>query len=418
MSDRKEVLIIGGGIAGLTLALCLHKLKVPFRVFEATPELKQLGVGLNLLPHAMRSLAELGLEQKLVSKGIQTRELCFYARNGQCVYQEPRGKYAAYEWPQVSIHRGDLHVILAEEVARRSGRDALLLSHQCLRVEQDGDSVTAYFRDPATGADLRPVRGAAAISCDGVHSVTRVQMHPNEAVPRYEGTTQYRGTTRWKPYLSGATMFYLGTIELGKLIMYPIRNNIDDEGRQLINWVVEISRPPEKLLRDWNRKSRAEEFVDSFADCSFDWLHIPAVLRGADEIYEYPMVDQDPLPFWSQGRITLLGDAAHPMMPRGSNGAAQAIIDATCLSRLLASCTDPVAALKAYETERLGATSKVVLANRDIAPDAILRTVEERAAGRSYKHINEIISPEEVAVWQARYRKVAGFAVEDLAKTQ
>ncbi|MGE4338592.1 MAG: flavin-dependent oxidoreductase [Pigmentiphaga sp.] len=410
-----DIIIIGGGIGGLTLALALHSKGLPAIVYEAAAEIKPLGVGLNLLPHAMAQLAELGVAEALIQKGIQTQEYCFFTRNGQLVFKEPRGRFAGYQWPQVSIHRADLHEALLNAVRQRLGEDAVRLGHRCVDLEQTDESVTVRFVDPA-GNELPAARGKVSIACDGVHSVARVKIHPQEAVPRYEGTTQYRGTTRWPGYLSGATMYYMGTNETGKLIMYPIRNHVDAEGRQLINWVVEISRPADQLLRDWNRESRAEEFVDSFLHCRFDWLDIPALLSAADKIYEYPMVDQEPLTFWTEGRITLLGDAAHPMMPRGSNGAAQSIIDATTLADLLARSEDPRQALKDYEAERLPATSQVVLANREIAPDAILRVIEERTGGEPFDHIDNVISQAELEQWQARYKKVAGFAAEDLER--
>lgn len=413
MRDSQEVIIIGGGIGGLTLALALHRIGVPFRVYEATEAIKPLGVGLNLLPHAMRELSLLGLEPTLKAKGIETREYRFFTRNGQLIQREPRGKYAGYPWPQLSIHRADLHLTLLDEVRARAGDDAVVLGYRCVGVEQDDSAAIVHFENHA-GAKLPSVRGPAAIACDGVHSVARAQMHPKEAVPRYEGTTQYRGTTRWKPYLTGATHFYLGTIETGKLVMYPIRDNIDGEGTQLINWVVEAARPDHLLLRDWNRRSRAEEFVHEFEHCNFDWLNIPALMRDADAIYEYPMMDQDPLPFWTQGRITLLGDAAHPMMPRGSNGSAHAIIDAVALAEEIAGTDDIRAALVAYERRRIGPTGQVVLANRDMAPDAIIRVVEERTGGQPFNNIEDVISPDELSAWQARYKKVAGFAQEDL----
>ena len=414
----QDVIIIGAGIGGLTLALALHAAGTRFRMFEAARELKPLGVGLNLLPHAIRELARLGLQEQLVAQGVQTREYCFYTRHGQLVYREPRGRFADYDWPQISIHRGDLHATLIAAVRERIGPDAIALGHKCVGVAQDGDAAIVRFVDAATGAERTPVRGAVAIACDGVHSVARAQLHPAEAVPRYEGTTQYRGITRWKPFLSGASMAYFGTYETGKLIIYPIRDNVDAEGRQLINWVIEVSRPNDRLLRDWNRRSSIEEFIGHFAGCSFDWLDIPAVLRAADEVYEYPMMDQEPLPFWTAGRITLLGDAAHPMMPRGSNGAAQAIIDAATLAGILARGTEPLAALKAYEGARLQATASVVRANREIAPDAILRVIEQRTGGRPFGRIEDVISRAELAEWQDRYRKLAGFSPEDLRSSQ
>jgi 2-polyprenyl-6-methoxyphenol hydroxylase-like FAD-dependent oxidoreductase len=409
-----EVIVIGAGIGGCTFALALHAAGIRCRIFEAAAELKPLGVGLNLLPHAIRELSSLGLEPKLAEQGVLTHEYCFYTRNGQLVYREPRGQFAGYDWPQISIHRGDLHGVLLEAVRERLGADAIRLGHKCIAVDQDADAAIVRFVDAENNSERPAVRGTVAVACDGVHSVARAQMHPKEAVPRYEGTTQYRGTTRWKPFLTGASMVYLGTYETGKLIIYPIRDNIDSDGRQLINWVIEVSRPNELLLRDWNRRSGVEEFIAHFEDCTFDWLDIPAVLRANDVVYEYPMMDQDPLPFWTQGRITLLGDSAHPMMPRGSNGAAQAINDATALAACLSGERDPRRALKAYEDLRLEATGKVVLANREIAPDAILRVVEARTRGKPFARIEDVVSAEELAGWQERYRQIAGFAQPDL----
>jgi 2-polyprenyl-6-methoxyphenol hydroxylase-like FAD-dependent oxidoreductase len=412
-TDKDVIIIIGAGIGGLAFALALRKAGVPFRIFEAAAELKPLGVGLNLLPHAIKELSALGLEKRLAEKGIPTQEYCFYTRHGQLIYREPRGKLAGYDWPQISIHRGDLHATLYDAARERLGPNTVALGHKCVGLEQDAGGVTVQFVDP-TGVALPPVRGAVAVACDGVHSVARQKFHPAEAIPRYEGTTQYRGITRWKPFLTGASMAYLGTYETGKLIIYPIRNDIDGEGRQLINWVIEVSRRNDQLLRDWNRRSSVEAFIGSFEHCAYDWLDIPAVLRAADAVYEYPMVDQDPLPFWTANRITLLGDAAHPMMPRGSNGAAQAIIDATTLAGLLAADADWPAAMRAYEAKRLKATADVVLANRGIAPDAIIRVVEERTGGKPFERIEDVISREELVAWQERYKKVAGFSAADL----
>jgi 2-polyprenyl-6-methoxyphenol hydroxylase-like FAD-dependent oxidoreductase len=413
-SDLK-VIIVGAGIGGCALALALHKVGIQCRLLEAASELKPLGVGINLLPHAVRGLASLGLDRLLAGRGVPTQEYCFYTRLGQLIYQEPRGEFAGYDWPQISIHRGDLHGVLIEAVRERLGRGAISLGHKCVGIEQDADRATVHLTD-SSGAVLPDVSGTVAIACDGVHSVARARMHPREAVPRYEGTTQYRGVTRWRPFLTGASMAYLGTHEAGKLIVYPIRDNIDSEGRQLVNWVIEIARPNDQLLRDWNRKSRVEEFIEHFEHCSFEWLDIPALLRANDAVYEYPMMDQEPLPYWTQGRITLLGDAAHPMMPRGSNGAAQAIIDAMTLAGMLAADADPLAALKQYESKRLTATANVVLANRGMSPDAIIRVVEERTKGRPFKNIEDVISREELVRWQERYREIAGFAANDLRK--
>ncbi|MFM0101145.1 flavin-dependent oxidoreductase [Paraburkholderia nemoris] len=411
--NGEDVIIVGGGIGGLTLALALHKAGIKCRVFEAVPQLKPLGVGLNLLPHAMRELDSLGLKETLCDKGIVTREYSFYTNHGQLVDHEPRGQFAGLDWPQVSIHRGDLHLALYDAVCERLGAESVVLGQRCVGFDQDADGVSVHLEESSSGRRLPNVRGKVLIACDGVHSIARKLFHPREASPRYQGSTQWRGVTRWKPFQSGASMCYIGTFRTGKLITYPIRNNIDEEGNQLINWVIEFARPEEQQ-RDWNREGKLEDFVHLFDACNFDWLDVPAMLRAADAVYEYPMVDQDPLSFWTNGRVTLLGDAAHPMMPRGSNGAAQAIIDATTLARLLAECSDWQVALKEYEARRLKATADVVLANREIAPDAILLVVDERTGGRPFDNIDDVISRDERKQWQLRYKQVAGFSADAL----
>jgi 5-methylphenazine-1-carboxylate 1-monooxygenase len=409
--------IVGGGIGGLALALELHKRSLPFRVFEAAPEYKPLGVGLNLLPHAMKSLSNLGLLDALMAKGVETKEYHFYTKNGQLVDVDPRGKAAGYDVPQCSIHRGDLHQVLVDAVVARCGKDAIVMNHKATGVSQSADTGTVHFIDAVSGAELPDARAAVVVACDGVHSVIRSQFHPHEAVPRYEGTMNYRGVTRWKPFLSGATMIYMGTTETGKLILYPIRDNIDGKGNQLINWVIELEKPNVHLVRDWNRPSDPKDFIGNFEQCSFDFLDIPAVLKAADHMFEYPMCDQEMLPFWTEGRVTLLGDAAHPMMPRGSNGAAQAIIDAEVLADLLAENDDWPAALKAYDDARRETVNNVVMANRSMAPDAILRVVEERTGGKPFDDINSVIPKEERTAWQSRYKSTVGFSPEQMAKT-
>ncbi len=415
--SQQDVIILGGGIGGLTFALELHKRGIPFRVFEAAPEFRPLGVGLNLLPHAMTSLANLGLLDALMAKGVETKEYRFYTRNGQLVHTDPRGRAAGYDVPQCSIHRGDFHQVLIDAVLERAGPDSIGMRHKGLSVAQTEDEAIVHFTDTVTGYALPDVRGAVVVACDGVHSVVRRQFHPEEAVPRYEGTMNYRGTTKWPPFLTGATMIYLGTTETGKLILYPIRNNIDDEGHQLINWVIEIQRPNTHLVRDWNRTSDINDFIGDFEGCNFDFLNIPELMRQADHVFEYPMCDQDTLPWWTKGRITLLGDAAHPMMPRGSNGAAQAIIDAEVLADFLAGTSDWAQALQDYDNARRETVGNVVLANRGIAPDAILRVVEERTGGEPFADINDVISQEERDEWQARYKRTAGFAPDQLRKS-
>jgi 5-methylphenazine-1-carboxylate 1-monooxygenase len=383
-------------------------------VYEATPVTKPLGVGLNLLPHAVKELASLGLLDRLVSAGVETREICFYTRHGQLVDREARGKHAGYDWPQVSIHRADLHSILVDAVVERLGSDALVLGHRCVATEQNETGVTAYFQGPSKET-LTPASGTILVACDGIHSVVRGQLHPVDTQLRFHDSTQYRGVTRWRPFLSAASMVYIGTSTTAKLVVYPVRNNIDGSGLQLINWVAEISKPSDRI-RDWNRIAHVDEFIDRVSAWTFDWLNVPSLLREADTVLEYPLADQDPLPYWTHGRITLLGDAAHPMLPRGSNGAAQAIIDGTTLARLLAKAGDPRDALKAYEAARLDATSKIIHMNRTRYPDAILRTVEERTGDRPFQRLDEFISQDELMEWRSAYQNVAGFSRDRVNK--
>jgi 2-polyprenyl-6-methoxyphenol hydroxylase-like FAD-dependent oxidoreductase len=172
-----------------------------------------------------------------------------------------------------------------------------------------------------------------AIACDGINSAIRKQFFPDEGEPRYSGVNMWRGVTGWKPILSGASMVRAGWLVHGKMVIYPIRPAGAD-GLQLVNWVAEIETPNYRK-RDWNRSGSFDDFIGAFADWHFDWLDVPAFIRAADSVLEFPMVDQDPLPRWSFDRITLLGDAAHPMVPRGSNGAGQAILDARALTSAL-----------------------------------------------------------------------------------
>jgi len=407
-----DILIVGGGIGGLTLGLALHAANIPCRVFETAPEIRAVGVGVNLLPHATRELAVLGLEADLARVAIQTKDASFYNRFGQLIYDEPLGRAAGYDYPQFSIHRGDLQMVLLEAFKSRAGEDRILTNHHCIGVEQDDHGVTLHFAVGSHDAAGKSVRGRAAIACDGINSVIRKQFFPDEGEPRYSGVNMWRGVTRWKPILSGASMTRAGWLSHGKMVIYPIREAGSD-GLQLINWVAEIETPNYRR-RDWNREGSLDDFIGAFADWHFDWLDVPAFIRAADSVLEFPMVDQDPLPRWSFGRVTLLGDAAHPMVPRGSNGAGQAILDTRALTSALLTNDDPVAAFAAYEKQRLEATTRVVLTNRTNPPDAILREVYQRTHDRPFKAIGDVISHDELVALSDRYKQIAGFSKEAL----
>lgn len=394
-----EVIIVGAGIGGLTTALTLHAAGIACRVYESATEIRPIGVGINVLPHAAKELAALGLRDTLVSAGIATAESAFFNRFGQLIYREPAGMAAGYEWPQVSIHRGALQMLLLDAVRARMGHDAVLTGYVCTGVEQTDDAATALF------ADRDSVRGSAVIACDGIHSAVRKQFYPAEGAPRYSGYNMWRGVTVWPRFLTGASMVRAGWLANGKMVIYPIRDL--DDGKQLVNWVAEIETP-RHLDRDWNRAGRLEDFLPAFADWHFDWLDVPALIRGAETVLEFPMVDQDPLPRWTFGRVTLLGDAAHPMVPRGSNGAGQAILDARAIADCLSSA-GVAEALTRYEALRLPPTTEVVLTNRRNPPDAILREVYERTGDKPFARIEDVIPEAELRAITDRYKTVAGY---------
>ena len=407
-----EIIIVGAGIGGLTLGLALHQAGIACRIYESVPDVKAIGVGINLLPHATKELAALGLEDALARVAIETTDATFFNRFGQLIYQEPLGRAAGYDHPQFSTHRGDLQMILLDEFRSRAGADRIVTNRHCVGVAQDEAGVTVTFSDGPGGKSRLAVRGRVAIACDGINSAVRKQFFPDEGEPRYSGVNMWRGVTRWKPMLSGASMVRAGWLSHGKMVIYPIRA-ADSDGLQLINWVAEIETPNYRK-RDWNRAGSIEDFIGAFADWHFDWLDVPAFIRAADLVLEFPMVDQDPLPRWSFGRVTLLGDAAHPMVPRGSNGAGQAILDVRALTAALREHADPVAALAAYEAQRLEATARVVLTNRTNPPDAILREVYERTRDRPFAAIGDVISHEELVALSEGYKRIAGYSKDAL----
>jgi 2-polyprenyl-6-methoxyphenol hydroxylase-like FAD-dependent oxidoreductase len=407
-----DIIIVGAGIGGLTLGLALQSAGIPCRIYESAAEIRPIGVGINLLPHATRELAALGLEAKLARVAIATQDATFFNRFGQLIYQEPLGRAAGYENPQFSIHRGDLQTVLLDAFRSRAGHDRLSINHHCIAVEQDQTGVSVHFSDGPEGAHRSIIRGRVAIACDGINSAIRKQFFPGEGEPRYSGVNMWRGVTRWKPILSGASMVRAGWLSHGKMVIYPIRAAGAD-GLQLINWVAEIETPIYRK-RDWNRTGSMEDFIGAFADWHFDWLDVPAFIRAADSVLEFPMVDQDPLPRWSFGRVTLSGDAAHPMVPRGSNGAGQAILDARALTAALLENDDPIAALASYEKQRLEATTRIVLTNRINPPDAILREVFQRTNDRPFGAIDDVISHAELVALSDGYKRIAGYSKEAL----
>ncbi len=402
-----QVAIIGGGICGLSLALNLKQRGIEASVYERAPEIKPLGVGITLLPHAMREFAALGIADELLAAGIENRESCFFNRFGQLIYKEPRGKFAGYEFPEVGIHRGRLHMIMVEAARKRLGPGAIFTGYDCTGVEQDETGVSVKFR----GRDV--VRADVAIACDGINSALRKQLYPDDKVA-FAGINTWRGVTRRKPILGGRTYMRVGSILTGKIVIYPIIDNVDAEGNQRINWMAEIKRDTYEQ-NDWNKPGDLADFFPLYANWRFDWLDVAQMIRDADQILEYPMVDKDPIARWTFGRVTLAGDAAHPMYPRGSNGAAQSAIDARVLAACLRSHADPRDALKAYETERAEPAAKVVRTNREHPPDFINIKVEQLVGDRPFDDLDKYISQDELRALSESYKRIAGFALADVA---
>ena len=408
-----DIAIVGGGIGGLVLALALHQRGIPCRVYEGAPEVRELGVGITLLPHAMRELTALGLGEALARQGIENRDSCFFNRFGQLIYSEPRGRGAGYPVPEVGIHRGRVHLTLWRAAVERLGAARVLADHQCLGLDQGDRGVTLHFRSAATGAARASVAADLAIACDGVNSVVRRHFYPGEELC-FAGINTWRGVTRAKPFLTGRSYVRVGSIQNGNLVIYPIGDEADAEGHQLINWTAQVAQPGYER-NDWNKPGRLEDFLPIYAGWTFDWLDVPDLLRRSDVIFEYPMVDRDPVDRWTFGRVTLLGDAAHAMYPRGSNGAAQAILDARALADQLAAGGDPAAALRAYEAARSGPTARVVRTNREHPPDYLIRRVEELVGDVPFDDLDRYITRAELRRLSDDYKRVAGFALEDVA---
>ncbi len=405
------VLIAGAGIGGLTLGLSLHQVGIPFRIVESVRELSPMGVGINLQPHAVRELFELGLEKPLDWLGIRTAEVAYFSAQGQPIWSEARGEDAGYNWPQYSIHRGELQFMLLNALRARAG-DVIETGMALSDWADLGERLTVALEDRSTGQALEKRDAALLVAADGINSTARDICFPEEGGAVWGGTMMWRGITDGPSFLTGRSMAMAGTKDR-KFVCYPIQNHGD--GRVRINWIADLTMPPDFPWdrQDWTREGRLSDFAPQFKDWAFDWLDIPWVIENAEAIWEYPMVDRDPLPQWSFGRVTLLGDAAHAMYPIGSNGASQAILDARVLAREIKRHGANAAALKAYDAARREDVNKVVLANRGDGPDKVLDEVAARAPN-GFDKIDDVIDQAELAAIAAKYKLVAGFDVEGL----
>jgi 2-polyprenyl-6-methoxyphenol hydroxylase-like FAD-dependent oxidoreductase len=408
------VLIAGGGIGGLTLALSLHQIGIPCRIFESVSALKPLGVGINVLPHAVRELIELGLLDQLDASGVRTKELTFFSKHGKPIWSEPRGLEAGYTWPQFSIHRGTLQQILLDAVTERLGAQNILTSHHLRDWTETSDGIRADFIDKATGQPAGSYDGSLLIAADGIHSAIREKLYPQEGPPLWNGRILWRGITSSDAFLSGRSMIMAGH-EVLKFVCYPISKHADADGKFEINWVAERLLDPSYQWRreDYNRTGNLVEFLPQFEQWNFDWLDVACLIRNCKQVYEYPLVDRNPVSQWTFGRVTLIGDAAHPMYPIGSNGASQAILDARVVTREILAHGETPTALQAYKAERRPATTDLVMLNRRNGPEQVMQIVEERAPD-GYEVVTDVLSQQELEDIAANYKRVAGFQVEGL----
>jgi 5-methylphenazine-1-carboxylate 1-monooxygenase len=402
-----KAMVIGAGIGGLTTALSLHAAGIDTQVYESVADMEPLGVGINLQPNAVRELIELDLGNELAATGIETSNLGYYNRHGQLIWAEPRGRAAGYEWPQYSIDRGALQMLLLAAARERIGAENLLTGRHVMSLEQDGSGVIAHFTDRRTGAPMPPRRGDVLIGCDGIHSAVRAQLYPQEGPPAWSGRTLWRGVVEAAPFLDGRTHVTMG-FDDRRAVVYPISKQVADRGRSQINWVTVLGG-------QWAPDGRPacglevskDRFFHHFKDWNFGWIRFADLISGTDEIREFPEYEREPLPRWSFGCVTLLGDAAHPMRPVGAQAGSQAIMDARILAFALASTRSAEQALELYEQQRRPAMNLVAARNRNGGPAIAMELAEQRAPG-GFSNIEDVISRGELEAISLDYKIAAG----------
>ncbi|MGI3168056.1 flavin-dependent oxidoreductase [Pseudooceanicola sp. C21-150M6] len=408
-----EIIIAGGGIGGLVMGLTLHQIGLPFRIYEQVAELKPLGVGINLQPNAVRELMELGITRAdLDGIGLPALEWALVSLRGQEIHAEPRGERAGYHWPQYAVHRGQLQMLLYRVLCDRAGPDVVRLGARVTGYRRSGDGVTVEITRKDGGVEDR--FAPLLIGADGLHSAVRAQMYPDQPPIRWGGAILWRGTSLTTPIRTGSSFVGLGRHD-HRMVLYPISHPDPATGLQVMNWIAEVTVDnsagwPEG---DWNRKVQHSDFAHHFAGWRYDWLDVPALLNGASDVWEYPMIDRDPVPSWVDGPVALMGDAAHVMYPTGSNGASQAVVDARVLGARLLDHGLGARALRAYDEQLCEKVSALVLRNRGAGPFGLLNLVDERCGGE-FEEIDAVVPPEERAEYMAGYKQAAGFAMAAL----
>ena len=412
-----KVLIAGGGIGGLACALFLHRAGIDCEIFEKSGKIRELGVGINTLPHAIKELAGLGLLERLDAVAIRTHQLIYQNRFGQEIWRDLRGLHAGLDYPQFSIHRGKLQGVLLEAVVERIGGEHVHVARELVDFSQDENGVTATFSKRDSGGGLSQWHGDCLIGADGIHSRVRRQFYHNEGPPAWNGIMLWRGAVEWPPFLDGESMVIAGGMD-AKLVLYPISRQTSDPGKVLMNWAVAAKtgdgNTPPPRREDWNREGKLSELLPFVENTfSLDVLDPVELIKATRPFFEYPMCDRDPVDNWSFGRVTLLGDAAHPMYPVGSNGASQAILDGLCLAEKLAGSDDIEAAFKAYDDERRPICSDIVATNRSGGPERVIDLVSSRAPG-GFENIDDVATRDELEAIVMGYARMAGFDADKI----
>ena len=410
-----SVAIIGAGIGGLSLGLCLHKLNIPFQIYEAVNEIKPLGVGINIQPHAVRELYALGLKSELDKIGIRSQEVAYYSRQGGLIWSELRGTYAGYNWPQYSVNRGDLQMLLYKELTQRAGSNIVRTNATLNTWENSPEEINFTLIDRKSHRLMEKSKAKIMVGCDGINSTIRAKLYPNEGPAKWSGIMMWRGTTKGAKFLSGRSMVMVGE-KKKKFVAYPIHEYGD--GNVLINWICDLrfSDNYKWSKQDWHLKGKLSDLWPSFKNWNFSWLDVAAIIHNTSEIYKYPMVDRDPIHKWTFDQVTLLGDAAHAMYPIGSNGASQAILDAVHLARALEKYGLNSRALNFYEDQRREKVNALIKANREDGPDKILDIVADKAP-EGFKEITEVVKMKELQEIAKKYKLAAGFDVNKINKT-